>query len=91
MGEMAEYYYDLAIQEELSLEYFMGEFYDDMFELYQNNLLSWETKQNKTIIVQDLKDSHLLNIIKMLKNVSDNLGREEYKRILNIEKNKRNL
>lgn len=96
MGEMADYYADLATsedwQDEHYDEYYNDVYYEDILNQYLKGKLHWVTKDNQQILIKDMTDSHLLNSIKWIdKNHLNRTVMKELKDILNMEKEKRKL
>lgn len=96
MGEMADYYADLAMQEDWDNkyydEYYNDVHYDDILKEYLKGKLHWVTKDGQQILIKDMTDSHLLNSIKWIdKNHSDRTVMQELKDIFIMEKEKRKI
>jgi len=96
MGEMADYYADLAMSDMFDDEHY-DEFYNDVhykdiLNQYLKGKLHWVTKDNRQILIKDMTNSHLLNSIKWIdKNHSSRTVMQELKDILIIEKEKRRI
>jgi hypothetical protein len=94
MGEMADYYADLAIEAEYHWEYkdtHYGDIhYKNLLREYLKGMLYWRKKDGNHILIQDMEDSHLLNSISWIeKNNLDHTCMVEMREILLIEKQKR--
>jgi hypothetical protein len=96
MGEMAEYYEDMAIAQEMAWEYHDKHYnnihYKSFLKFYMKGELFWCKKDGNHVLIQNMEDSHLLNSIRWIE--KNHLGRTcmvELKDILLIEKHKRSL
>lgn len=71
MGEIAEYYYDLAIEQDVK-EYWDRKFEEDaiaqMEKHYMMGVLKWTTAAGEKIMVTKMSELHLENSIQMIKN-----------------------
>ena len=69
MGDIADYYYDRMLEAEFEKEYYLN----TLFEDYDKGNKIWRTKNNKTLSLQEMSDSHLKNSLNMLlSNKADN-------------------
>ncbi len=66
MGDMADYYRDLQIDDEIGSDYFNGEHWSHIWREYQKKKLYWSTKDDNNILIQDMSESHIHNILKRL-------------------------
>ena len=68
MGEIADYYFDMALKEEYELEIDAERVYD----AYEKGTLVWKTRGGRKILVNDMSTQHIKNVISFLiKNNSD--------------------
>lgn len=65
MGEMADYYLEKEMESMAFEKYFGTLTLDHMRELYKKN--EWRTKENKTLKIEDMSNTHIENTIKFLK------------------------
>jgi hypothetical protein len=90
MGEMADYFYDLAMR-----EYLFDEFNEDdvdIYDEYQKGLLCWSTKDGDDILIKDMTDNHIINSKNLLeKAVYNDTEILTWIKIFNEEINKRKL
>lgn len=95
MGDIADYYADLAMQAEFEIqqidEYYNNIHFNDLLKEYLKGKLHWVTKDNEQILIKNMTNSHLLNSIKYLNKIKQHTWVSEMKDILNIEKEKRIL
>ena len=97
MGEMAEYYEDMAIAQEISWEYndthYNDIHYESLLKIYLKGELLWCKKDGKQILIQNMEDSHLLNSIRWIEKMGTRRPTcmHEMRDVLLIEKHKRNL
>jgi hypothetical protein len=96
MGEMADYYADLAIEAEYQREYMDTHYgdihYKNLLREYLKGMLYWRKKDKNNILIQDMEDSHLLNSIRWIENRDIEVTcMNEMREILLMEKHKRNL
>jgi len=97
MGEMADYYADLAIEAEYHWEYkdthYNGIHYKSLLMNYLKGELLWCTKDGNHILIQDMEDSHLLNSIRWIEKMDMQRPTcmHEMRNILLIEKHNRKL
>ena len=96
MGEMADYYADLAMEAEYHWEYkdtHYGDIhYKNLLREYMKGMLYWRKKDKNNILIQDMEDSHLLNSIRWIENQQIEVTcMNEMREILLMEKHKRNL
>lgn len=63
MGDMADYYADLALSEELKLEQKARK----IRELYEQEKLIWTTRNGRQILINDMASSHIKNTINYLR------------------------
>jgi|TARA_R110000851_G_scaffold270161_2_gene422833 hypothetical protein len=93
MGEMAEYYMDLAMEQEAEMEaeeYFRAEAIRGMERNYMMGVLLWTGNDGKSILVQDLGYKHLENCISFLKRMARGDVRGKWVELLGYEMTKRN-
>jgi|AntDeeMinimDraft_6_1070357.scaffolds.fasta_scaffold26126_3 rRNA maturation endonuclease Nob1 len=62
MGDMADYYADLALNSQFDTSKMAKEAYDN----YERGLLTWKTKSGEGIKVTEMSNKHLQNSINML-------------------------
>jgi len=96
MGEMADYYADLAIEAEYHWEYKDSHYgdihYKNLLREYLKGMLYWRKKDKNNILIQDMEDSHLLNSIRWIeKQHIEVTCMNEMREILLMEKHKRKL
>jgi len=95
MGDIADYYADLAMQVEFELqqidEYYNNIHFNDLLKEYVKGKLHWVTKDGQQILIKNMTDSHLLNSIKWLNKIKQYTWVSEMKDILIMEKEKRKL
>ena len=88
MGEMADYYADLAMQYEAEYEYHLEHYndvhYSELFKKYQYRKLNWVTKDGQKILIQDMSDTHITNSINFLKRKLPNNQTDWLEELINI-------
>ena len=70
MGEMADYYMDLAMEQEAKAEadrHFKREAVDTMEKYYMMGVLKWTTISGESLMVTKMTDIHITNSIEMIK------------------------
>ena len=83
MGDMADYYADLATlyEDEIFRQHYIDNYLKSDYLLIRSKL-TWETKDGNDILVKEMKQSHIENCIKML---SKNNVKSEWINIFNKE------
>lgn len=69
MGDMADYYADLAMTIKDEDDYF--EEAQLLKEEYRNGIAIWETKNGNCIKVSEMKDDHIINTYNYLKRIAE--------------------
>jgi len=62
MGDMADYYMDLAIDAEFELERRAK----DVYRFYEEGTLTWKTKSGDKLLITEMSNKHIVNSINML-------------------------
>lgn len=62
MGDMADYYMDLALDAEWELERRAK----DVYRFYEDGTLTWKTKDGNKLLISEMSDTHIVNSINML-------------------------
>ena len=91
MGDIADYYMDLAMQQDVEYEaerHFRKEYIDKIEREYVLGILKWTTKFEGRIRVSKMTESHLENTIKFLKRKNNEVA-NKWIELLTIELEKR--
>jgi hypothetical protein len=91
MGEMADYYADLAMQHEYDEDVFNGEYYETIWTDYQKGKLKWTTKDGREFLIKDMLDSHVVNTKNWLKRLPSTEAINEWIDVFNAEIEKRKI
>jgi len=90
MGEMADYYADLAMQMEDNFEMFNEEHHEDILKKYLKCKLFWTMKDGREILVQKMEGLHLNRTLAWLKSIKgDNLAVDEWIDVFELEHKER--
>ena len=93
MGDMADYYMDLAMEQEAQWEaekHFRDEDSKEMEKRYMMGILSWTTIEEEEILVQNLSDEHLINCLAFSKRKEKDSVVDKWVELLGYEVQKRN-
>lgn len=69
MGEIADWYEDIALSRELEYHFLQDELKQKAEKLlvsYSKNKAKWETKNGEKILVEKMEDSHIKNCLNLL-------------------------
>ena len=77
MGDMADYYMEMGMLEELDISFKADRVISD----YDSGLLTWTTRDGKKLNIKDMTDDHVKNVLNML-NKSE--SSDEYTEALQI-------
>ena len=95
MGDIADYYMDIAMQHQAeweSQQHFRMESVEKMEKLYMMGVLKWNTQNDGRIMVTKMTKNHLTNTIEFIKRNykgSDNEIAKKWIELLNYELEKR--
>lgn len=92
MGDIADYYADLAMQQEAEYEYHLEHYlehyndthFSELFKKYQYRKLKWVTKDGQKILIQNMSDTHITNSINFLKRKLTNNPTDWLEELINI-------
>lgn len=92
MGDIADYYADLAMVAEFEHEridlYYNDIYFKDLFSTHLKGKLKWVTKDGQQILIKDMTDQHLYHSRKWLDKVNLTWA-FEMRDVLDMEINKR--
>lgn len=92
MGDMAEYYMDIAMQQEWEFEAeqeAIRRVVDEMERKYMLGSLKWETKDNGKILVSKMSEEHIKNVINFIGKDTKSEVLNKWIELLSIELEKR--
>lgn len=92
MGDIAEYYYDLAMEQEFAAHAereLLNQRLDEMEKSYMLGSLSWVTAGGEEILLSKMSIEHINNTIKFLERKEKSQIRNMWVKLLKIEVNKR--
>jgi hypothetical protein len=93
MGDMADYYMDLAMEQDCQDEadrHFEREALDKMDTDYMMGVLKWKTQSGVRIMVTKMTELHLVNTIEFVKRTFDNKEfKNKWVKLLGYELEKR--
>lgn len=62
MGDIADWMFDKAMEEELKLQYSI----EELWKSYEEGKLQWTSKENKRIFVHDMSERYITNCINFI-------------------------
>jgi len=92
MGDMADYYMDLAMEQEVEMEahrHFEREAVENMDKSYMMGSLKWPTQFDGDILLSKMSGIHLINTVEFLKKKEQTEVRKTWIKLMSIEIEKR--
>jgi hypothetical protein len=92
MGDIADYYMDLAMEQDARMEadrHFEREAVENMEKSYMMGSLKWPTQFDGEILLSKMSGNHLINTVDFLKNKEQTEVRKTWIKLMTIEIEKR--